>query len=131
MSPHVVPAIPASSTSSTRLAAITPPRCFRTNFRSRYARLGGAATHRLVRQVPEDVGREAVGRLVPPGAVLLQRLHHDPVEVPPQRPLQVLRVDAAAGRDARQGVRRCSPCVLGRGGSTSRTIRSISSSAPA
>ena len=35
---------PPSSVSSTRLAAITAPRCLRTNFRSRYARLGGAAT---------------------------------------------------------------------------------------
>ena len=62
--------------------------------------------HRLRRQVTQDVGPEAVGRLVPPGPVLLQRLHHDPVEVPAQRPLQVLRVDPAVGRDAGQGVGR-------------------------
>ena len=43
-SPSVVPVTPASSASSTRLAAITPPRFLRTNFRSRYDRLGGAAS---------------------------------------------------------------------------------------
>ena len=68
------------------------------------ARRGGQ--HRLVRQVPQDVGREAVRRLVTPGAVLLQRLHHDPVEVSLQRPLQLRRLDVAARRDARQGLRR-------------------------
>ena len=36
---------------------------------------------RLVVQVALQVHRQPVGRLVPPIAVLLQRLHHDPVEL--------------------------------------------------
>ena len=35
INPHVVPAMPAMNTTATRVAAITPARCFRTNFRSR------------------------------------------------------------------------------------------------
>ena len=67
---------------------------------------GRGGQHRLVRQVPQDVGREAVGRLVAPRAVLLQRHHHDPVEVPLQGPLQVRRLDVAAGRDVGERIGR-------------------------
>ena len=63
---------------------------------------GRRGQHRFGRQVPQDVGRQAVGRLVATDSVLLQRLHHDPVEVARQRPLQLRRLDAAAGRDVRQ-----------------------------
>ncbi len=62
--------------------------------------------YRLGREVPIDVGGEAVGCLVPPGAVLLQGLHHDPVEITRQCSLQLRRIDAATGRDAGQPFRR-------------------------
>ena len=40
-----------------------------------------AGLDRVVRQVALDVAGEAAGRLVPPRPVLLQRLHHDPVQL--------------------------------------------------
>ena len=43
-----------------------------------------ASDDRLVAQVPLNVGRESVGRLVSAGAVFLQALHHDPVQVAAQ-----------------------------------------------
>jgi hypothetical protein len=42
---------------------------------------GRPGEHRLVVQVPLQVGGEAVGRVVAALTVLLQTLHHDPVEV--------------------------------------------------
>ena len=39
----------------------------------------------FVVQVPLEVRRQAVGRLVAAGAVLLQALHHDPVQVAPDQ----------------------------------------------
>jgi hypothetical protein len=41
----------------------------------------GPGHHGLAREIPLDVGGELAGRLVAPRAVLLHRLHHDPVEV--------------------------------------------------
>ena len=43
-----------------------------------------ARRHRLVREVPPDVRRQRLGRLVPPAALLFQTLHHDPVQLPGQ-----------------------------------------------
>jgi len=40
-----------------------------------------ARDDRLVSQVPPDVHDQAVGGLVSPGAILLHRLHHDPVQI--------------------------------------------------
>ena len=45
------------------------------------------------------VGREFPGRVVPTGAVLLQRLHHDPVELAADEAAQPSRLRAAIGRD--------------------------------
>ena len=56
-------------------------RCLRTNFWMRYSGAGRAGEDRLVAQVPLDVLGQAVGRLVAARPVLLQGLHHDPVEV--------------------------------------------------
>ena len=56
--------------------------------------------HRLVVQVALEVHRQAVGRLVAPVAVLLQRLHHDPVEVALDQPAQLGRLRPAVGGDA-------------------------------
>ena len=44
------------------------------------SRAGGHGLHRFAGQIALHVGREAVGRVVATRAVLLQRLHHDPVE---------------------------------------------------
>jgi hypothetical protein len=35
--------------------------------------------------MPLDVRRQAVGRLVAPGAIFFQALHHDPVQVAAQQ----------------------------------------------
>ena len=48
-------------------------------------RARGPGQHRLVVQVPFEIQRQAVGRLVAPGAVFLQALHHDPVEIAANR----------------------------------------------
>ena len=52
-----------------------------------------AGLHRLVGQVALEVARQAVGRLVSPVAVLLQRLHHDPVQLAAHQPAQPRRLD--------------------------------------
>ncbi len=57
--------------------------------------------HRLMIQVAAQVGRQGVGRLVPPVAVLLQALHHDPVQLAAHGPVQVTRVGLAIDRDGR------------------------------
>jgi hypothetical protein len=46
--------------------------------------LAGRAMIGSVFQVPLEVEREAVGGFVAAGAILLQALHHDPVEVAAQ-----------------------------------------------
>jgi hypothetical protein len=53
--------------------------------------------------VASQVGREAAGRLVAARAVLLQALHHDPVEVAAQQQAQPLRIGAPLLRHARTG----------------------------
>ncbi len=40
-----------------------------------------AREDRFMLQMPADVLRQATGGLVPPGAVLLQGLHHDPIQI--------------------------------------------------
>ena len=61
-----------------------------------------AGFDRVAFEVALDVLGEAVGRLVPPRPVLLQRLHHDPVEVAADELRQPGRLDLALGRDRRQ-----------------------------
>ena len=107
-----------------------PPRLRRANLREPIPRRRRARLHRLVGQVAHHVGGEVVGRLVPPPPVLLQRLHHDPVQLAAHRPVELPRVGAAAAPR-----RSCSVApsvlsrVLGLGGSSSRMIRRISSKA--
>ncbi|MHC4590422.1 MAG: hypothetical protein ACYTAQ_14110, partial [Planctomycetota bacterium] len=48
----------------------------------------GPRHHRLAGEIPLDVGGELARRLVAPGAVLLHRLHHDPVQVAPHEPAE-------------------------------------------
>ena len=51
-----------------------------------------------------DVGRETVGRLVPACPVLLQTLHHDPVEIPLQQRTQLLEIHTALLSGAGAGI---------------------------
>src|SRR5262249_60038199 len=69
------------------------------------ARRGRARLHRLVGQVAPHVPRQGGGRFVPPGAVLLQALHHDPVQLTPHRPPELPRVRSPAPGRGRQGGR--------------------------
>ena len=62
--------------------------------------------HGLVVQVPQHVRREVVGGLVASVAVLLEGLHHDPVQLAAHQPRQPGRLGLALGRDRRQGVPR-------------------------
>ena len=47
-------------------------------------RAGRTGHHRFVVEKPTQIHRQAVGRLVAPGSILLQTLHDHPVEVPAQ-----------------------------------------------
>ena len=65
-----------------------------------------ARLHRLVVQVALHVRREAVGRLVAAVAVLLQRLHHDPVQLAAHQLRQLRRLRASVRGQGRQALRR-------------------------
>ena len=127
---QVLTAVPRTSAAATTAAVAIAARFRRANFRQPIPGRRRARLHRLVGQVPHHVGREVVGRLVPPPPVLLQRLHHDPVQLAPHRPVR-----AACGSACRlaETVVSVSPSVLSRvlglGGSSSRMIRRISSNA--
>ena len=104
-------------------------RCFaRTSAsgtRRRRAGLDGVAL-----EMAPDVAGEAAGRLVASRPVLLERLHHDPVEIAAHQPGQPRRLDfrdaATDGKRSRESLSR----VLGLGGSSSRMRRRISESRP-
>ena len=119
-------AVPTSRASTTRATMLRPP-VPAGELGNRYQRRRRARLDRLVGQVSHHVGREVVGRLVAPAAVLLQGLHHDPVELAADRPVQ------RRGRRRGWPRRSCSVSpsvlsrVLGLGGSSSRMIRRISS----
>jgi hypothetical protein len=63
------------------------------------ARRGRAGLHRLIIQVALYVGGEAAGRFIAAIAVLLQGLHHDPIELPANQLRQLGRFHVALGRD--------------------------------
>ncbi len=65
-----------------------------------------ARLDRVARQVTLDVAGKAAGRLVTPGSVLLQRLHHDPVELAADQLGQPGRFGLALRGDRRQPFRR-------------------------
>ena len=56
---------------------------------------GRTGLDRFVVQIALDVAREIVGRFVAARAVLLQRLHHDPVQLVAQRVAQLDRIGPA------------------------------------
>jgi hypothetical protein len=62
---------------------------------------GRTGRHGLIAEVAGDVLGQAVGRLVAAGAVFLQALHHDPVQLTAHQPGQPARVQPPVGRDAR------------------------------
>ena len=76
-----------------------------------------------------DIRRQAVGRFVTAGAVLLQRLHHDPVEIAAHERDEFRGLGLAVLGRCRSGppssivLRR----VEGRAGSFSRIVRRIAS----
>ena len=86
-----------------------------------------AGQHRLVGQVALHVRGEAVGRLVPAAAVLLQGLHHDPVQLAADQPAQLRRLQSRGWPRSTAASSVVLSRVLGRGGSSSRISRSISS----
>ena len=56
----------------------------------------------FVREMPLEIEREAVGRVVAVAAVFLQALHHDPVNVATERAGQLRAVGVPALRGGRQ-----------------------------
>ena len=77
---------------------------------------GRTRLNRLTPQVALDVGRQGAGGFVAPVPIFIQRLHHDPVELSPNRIAQPSLIDLAAiggrevglstdGRDPRTGAR--------------------------
>ena len=87
-----------------------------------------ARLHRVAGQVALHVAGQPAGRVVAAGAVLLQGLHHDPVEFAPQQ-LGELAGSVAPRAAMLAFVSELLSRVLGRGGSSSRTRRRISSRA--
>ncbi|MEX2114327.1 MAG: hypothetical protein WD845_14130 [Pirellulales bacterium] len=67
--------------------AIAARKLAKTVCRRRPARLD-----RLVAQVPLDVACQVAGRRVAPRAVLLQRFHHDPIEIAAHRAPELRRI---------------------------------------
>jgi len=65
----------------------------------------GARAHRFVGQMASDVQGERVGRLVAARAVLVERLHHDPVQIAAQRFDEPGRIGVATFGCSRQLVR--------------------------
>ena len=117
----------AASTTRNPAATATAARCFRANFRSRYpadgghASTGSSARYRWTsRASPLAVSYRRV-------AVLLQALHHDPVQLAADQLRQLAPAPVLPpGGDRRQRRRLPISRVLGLGGSSSRISRSIS-----
>jgi hypothetical protein len=65
---------------------LVPPNQFLKPIR----RARGPGEDGFVIEVSLDVTREAVGRFVPPGAIFLQALHHDPVHIAAQQVNELL-----------------------------------------
>ena len=68
MACHVLNIVPTRSDEATSAVVVRTTRFRLANFRNRYHRRRRAGLDRLVGQVPHHVGREVVGRLVPPAA---------------------------------------------------------------
>ena len=102
---------------------LVPPH----EFAQPVAQRRGTRLHRLVMQIMLDVHGQAVGRLVAPLPVLLQRLHHDPVEVALDQQTQLGRLRPAVRPRFAASHSVVESRLLGFCGSSSRMIRRISS----
>ncbi len=83
--------------------------------------------NRLIVEIALDIAGEAVRGFVAAIAVLLHRLHDDPVQLAADQLGQLRRFGLPQCRDRRRRSFESDSRVLGRGGSSSRMIRRISS----
>src|SRR4029077_4392210 len=60
-------------------------------------------------QWPREAGARSVGVVVAPRRLLLQRLHHDPIELAAEGPAELRRLGPPAGRDRRHLRARLAP----------------------
>ena len=72
-----------------------PPRKLAEAIRGR----GGTGLYRLIVQIPRHVRGKCVGRFVAAVAILLQRLHHDPVKFASHQVRELRRLHLPLGRD--------------------------------
>ena len=84
--------VPTRIAASTTIDVVNATRLRRANFAKPIRDRRGTGENRLVGQMPLDVHREADGRLVPARAILLERLHHDPVQVAPHKLTQAVGI---------------------------------------
>ncbi len=68
------------------------------------ARGGGTGEDDLIREVPLQIGGEAVGRVVAALAIFFEALHHDPIEIAAQGSGQLRALGVAALRGGREFV---------------------------
>ena len=67
--------------------------------------IGGArwaSAHRFIVQVVLHIRCKTAGGFIAPTSLLLERFHHNPIEVSSQRPTELFRFDAALCGDAGQ-----------------------------
>ena len=124
---QVLTAVPATSAVATTAAVASATRFRRPNFRSRYQADGGPASTGSWLRWRRRSAASAVGRLVPPRPVLLQRTssRSSPARRAPASPAWPARC-AAAPRSTAASPRTSLSRVLGLGGSSSRIVRRIS-----
>ena len=87
----------------------------------------GPGYDRFVIQMPLDVGRQILGRVIAAVAVLLKRTHDDPVEVALEERGESLGFGPAVFGDRREGLAESADAGCWAGGSSSRMMRQISS----
>ena len=95
----------ASRAAATIPVVVRATLCRRASLPEPIPRRRGPRLDRLLGQEPAHVGREAAGRLVATAAVLLQRLHDDPVEIPLHQGRQLGRLGLPLRRDLRAASR--------------------------
>jgi hypothetical protein len=87
------PRTKASRTQATPMVAVLVPT---RHFLEPVKLTGRTGEDRFVVEMPLEIERQAVGSIVTTGAVLLQALHHDPVEVALELVQQLRRVSRPA-----------------------------------
>jgi hypothetical protein len=70
---------------------------------------GWRCAHRLICEISKDIGRQLCGRLVPAATLLLQRFHHDPVQLAMDQPGQLSWLGVAMGCDRSQRLAAAQP----------------------